>query len=137
MNATFSGGMRIGHVYHGADIACLTLRVTTRYASNDSPSSIPKGPLDEMFPEGHMVLVCEDVYAAERKKELLHVYLYGKWAEKFQFITVNNIIQIWGGEDIVFGYETTMPRVKSICICLSEQNDKEIETMDEKVHTLC
>lgn len=136
ITSAINGGMTINQVRRGTDLAAVTAQVLARYASNDSPRSIPAGPLDDLYPEQRMVLVCEDVNA--RTKEKLFVFLYGIWAEKFQFIKVTNCIQVWGGENIVFDYEPEAPKVLSCCICISdriERDDKgvEIDTIDTKV----
>jgi hypothetical protein len=137
VSAAIAGSMVIPQVRRGAEVSALCLRVATRYASNDSPSAIPKGPLDDLYPEGRMVLICDDIFGRGHRGKI-HVYLYGVWAQKFQFISVKNIVQIWGGEDVVFDYKTNLPKIVDTCICLSDRvpedaDGQEIEAPDKKL----
>lgn len=139
VNTAFRGGMAIYEIRRGEDVAALSARVARRYhVSGDSPSAIPAGPLDDLYPDRRMVLVCEDVYSTKEKK--LMIFLYGIWADKFEFAKVNNYIQIWGGENIVLDYHAHAhgPRMADCCICISDRSEKdengiEIETLDSKV----
>ena len=131
--------MVIRDVHIESDLAGLNLRVLTRYGPNDSPSGVPRGPLDDLCRgKKKMVLICEDVFSDHIK---MHIFLYGVWAEKLEFVKVANLIDLEGGCHLVHQRTPKAPKEIKYCICISDsvgedEDDCTVEKRDTTVSVL-